>query len=389
MAIFNFDEIVPRRGTGSYKWDSSDDTDSLPMWVADMDFQTAPVIVDALERRVRHGIFGYTKVPESYYSALINWFERRHHFSIEREWVLYTSGVVPAVSAIIKALTKPGEGVLIQTPVYNCFFSSIRNMECQIVESPLICTNGYFEMDFDDLEQKVSDPNVTVMLLCNPHNPVGRAWTKDELTKLGEICFRHGVKVISDEIHCDLVFPGVEHLAFASLGEEFLANSVTCNSPSKSFNIAGLQIANIIIADADIRVKVDKVLNIHEVCDVNPFGVEALIAAYNEGAEWLDALRKYLYANYQLVNDFIKNNLPELILIKQKATYLAWIDCRNTGLSSKEIAHRLQSDAHLIISEGTSYGKAGEGYIRLNMACPRDVLLDGLTRIKNVLGNRS
>ncbi|PJC86650.1 cystathionine beta-lyase [Vibrio sp. HA2012] len=382
---FGFDTVVSRRGTGSYKWDSSGDPASLPMWVADMDFRTAPAIIKALEQRVQHGVFGYTKVTDAYYDALISWFQRRYHFTIDRDWVLYTSGVVPAVSAILKALTKPGDGVVIQTPVYNCFFSSIRNMECWIAESPLVWIDGHYEMDFDDLERKVSKPDVSVMLLCNPHNPVGKAWTAQELRKVGEICHRHGVVVVSDEIHCDLVFPREQHQPFASLGETFLLNSVTCSSPSKAFNIAGLQIANIVAADPDIRSKIDKALNIHEVCDVNPFGVEGLIAAYNDGEEWLDALRDYIYENYKTVERFIQEQLPELAVTAQEATYLAWIDCRSLGLSSEEIVKELEAEGHLLVSCGTIYGDAGEGFIRLNMACPKDVLLDGLMRIKTTL----
>lgn len=224
------------------------------------------------------------------------------------------------------------------------------------------------------------------MILCNPHNPVGRAWREDELRRVGEICFKHDVKVISDEIHCDLVFPGQKHQAFAALGETFLMNSVTCNSPSKSFNIAGLQIANIIAAEPTIRQRVDKAINVHEVCDVNPFGVEALIAAYTQGEQWLDDLRDYLYGNYQFVAAFLTQHLPELTLTQQEATYLAWIDCRNLKLTSHEISQLLKEKGHLHISEGTIYGDFGEGYIRLNMACPRRVLEDGLNRLKSVLG---
>lgn len=383
---FDFDTVVPRRGSGSYKWDSADDQDYLPMWVADMDFRTAPPVIRALENRVQHGVFGYTKVPESYYAATCQWSLKRHHFEIEREWILYTSGVVPAVSAIIRAITQPGDKVIIQTPVYNCFFSSIRNMGCQIIENPLLCHNNHYEMNFSDLEQKAAEPGVKALLLCNPHNPVGRAWTKQELQRLGDICQKQGIIVISDEIHCDLVHPGQQHQPFASLGNNFLFNSVTCTSPSKSFNIAGLQIANIVIADEVLRQKIDKALNIHEVCDVNPFGVTALIAAYTEGSEWLDELRNYLYENYLLVSDFLAKELPALGFTKQEATYLAWIDCRALNLTSDQIADLLAMKEHLQISSGTTYGNAGDGYIRLNMACPRKQLIDGLNRLKRALG---
>lgn len=387
MSSFNFDQIVERQGTGSVKWDSMGNSSILPMWVADMDFRTAEPIVSALKQRVEHGVFGYTKVPDAYYAAVINWFGKRHNFHIQREWIQYTSGVVPALSAILKALTNPGDGVIVQTPAYNCFFSSIRNMECHLVENPLVNRDGYYEMDFDDLERKASRSDVKVLILCNPHNPVGRAWTQEELTRLGEICFRHGVKVISDEIHCDLTFPGVQHQPFAALGDEFLANTVTTNSPSKSFNIAGLQIANIITADKQLRDKIDRALNIHEVCDVNPFGVSALMAAYNESEAWLDALREYLHQNYLVVVEFINQHLPRLSVIQQEATYLAWIDCRQLDLPSAEIGEKLITEGALMLNQGALYGTQGEGYIRLNMACPRAQLLDGLQRMARVLGN--
>ncbi|WP_320151183.1 MalY/PatB family protein [uncultured Tolumonas sp.] len=382
---FDFDSITPRQNSSSYKWDISDDPKLLPMWVADMDFKTAPAIIEALEQRVRHGIFGYTKVPATYFSAIQHWFTTRHQFEIAREWILYTSGVVPALSAILRAVTNPGDKVLVQTPVYNCFFSSIRNMGSEILENPLIQIDGRFEMDFADLEQKASLPGVKALLLCNPHNPVGRAWTATELRRLGEICQRYKVLMISDEIHCDLVFPHQKHQPYATLGADFLAQSITCLSPSKTFNIAGLQIANIVVADPALRSRIDKALNIHEVCDVNPFGVTATIAAYTKGTEWLDALRHYLYENYLLVEDFLSRELPALRLTKQEATYLAWIDCRSLGVCSAVMTQQLSEKAHLRVNEGTLYGGAGEGFIRLNIACPRQVLTEGLVRLKSGL----
>jgi len=309
----------------------------------------------------------------------------RHGFEIDRDWILYTSGVVPALSAILRAVTAPGDKVLVQTPVYNCFYSSIRNMGCEFIENPLAQIDGQFEMDFADLEQKAALPGVKALLLCNPHNPVGRAWTATELCRLGEICQRHSLVVISDEIHCDLVFPDHKYQPYAALGAEFQARSITCLSPSKTFNIAGLQIANIVIADAVLRSQIDKALNIHEVCDVNPFGVTATIAAYTQGAEWLDALRHYLYQNYELVENFISKELPALKLTKQDATYLAWIDCSALNIKSALIAQHLSEKVHLLVNEGTLYGETGEGFIRLNMACPRQVLTEGLIRLKSGL----
>ena len=290
---FDFDSITPRQNSGSYKWDISDDPELLPMWVADMDFKTAPAIIDALEQRVCHGIFGYTKVPDAYYSATQLWFVTRHQFNIEREWMLYTSGVVPALSAILRAVTKPGDKVLVQTPVYNCFFSSIRNMGCEILESPLIQHESRFEMDFADLEAKAALPDVKALLLCNPHNPVGRTWTATELRRLGNICQRHQVLVISDEIHCDLVFPHQKHQPYATLGAEFLAQSVTCLSPSKTFNIAGLECSIAIIPNAEIR---ERFLTAGEGMSgwVNVMGLTAGMEAYKSGQAWLDELLVYL-----------------------------------------------------------------------------------------------
>lgn len=383
---YDFDEIIPRRGSNSYKWDSKPDNFVLPMWVADMDFRTAQPIIDRLEKRVRHGIFGYAKVPDSYYEALIFWFLKHYDFNIRKEWILYTSGVVPALSAVIKALTSPGDKVIVQEPVYNCFFSSIRNNGCETVSNDLIYENGCYTIDFDDLEAKASDPKTRVMLLCNPHNPVGRVWTTEELTRIGEICLRHQVKIISDEIHCDLVHPGFEHIPFASLNHDFLQHSVTCTAPSKTFNLAGIQVANIIAPDEEIRRKIDKSLNINEVCEINVFAIEALIAAYDEGEEWLIQLKEYLNQNYQFLKTFINTNLPRLKVLPLEATYLVWIDCKALGIPSSGIAQLLLEKEKVWVNEGTLYGDNGEGFIRLNMACPRQLLSDGLNAIKNIFG---
>lgn len=378
---YDFDELTERRHTNSYKWDGEPEG-VLPMWVADMDFRTAPCITEALQRRVAHGIFGYTRVPDEYYDAVINWFGRRHGWQIRREWMIYTSGVVPAVSAVIKALTVPGDKVLVQTPVYNCFFSSIRNNGCEVVGSPLLQTEDAYRIDFDDLEWKAADGRVRVMLLCNPHNPVGRVWTKEELTHIGDICLRHGVTIVSDEIHCELVFPGHAYTPFASLSDEFRQRSVTCISPSKSFNIAGLQIANIVCADEEMLRKIDKAININEVCDVNPFGVAATIAAYNEGEEWLSQLLEYLHGNYLVMRDFCRKYLPDFPVMQLEGTYLVWMDCRRLKRTSEEIEEVLVREAGLHLNAGTMYGEAGEGFIRWNIACPRLRLLEGLERFR-------
>lgn len=382
---YDFDEIIPRRHTNSYKWDSATDEDVLPLWVADMDFRTAPPVVEALQKRVEHGIFGYTKVPSAYYEAITNWFARRHGWQIDKDWIIYTSGVVPALSAIIKALTKPGDRVLVQTPVYNCFFSSIRNNNCEVVDNPLIYTNRTYHIDFTNLERLTADPNVKLMLLCNPHNPAGRVWTREELTRLGEICLRNNVIVVADEIHCELVYPGHTYTPFASISKTFLMNSVTCTSPSKAFNLAGLQIANIISADEEVRMKIDKAININEVCDVNPFGVEALMAAYNNGEEWLEELKHYLAENYSYLKEYFNEHLPQFPVTTLEGTYLIWVNCSVLQQRSKDIVETLLKEEKLWVNEGSMYGEAGNSFIRINIACSREVLTDGLHRLMNGL----
>ena len=384
---YDFDKTIDRRATNSYKWDSAPEG-VLPMWVADMDFRTAPAVIDALQKRVAHGIFGYTRVPDAYYDAVTSWFSRRHGWDIDREWIIYTSGVVPAVSAVIKALTVPGDKVIVQTPVYNCFFSSIRNNGCEIVSNPLRRTADTYEMDFDALERCAADPRAKVMLLCNPHNPAGRVWTPDELTRLGNICLRNGVTVVADEIHCELVYQGFKYTPFASLSDAFLHRSVTCVSPSKAFNIAGLQIANIVAFDNDLRSRIDKAININEVCDVNPFGVAATIAAYNEGEEWLNQLVDYLHGNYEAMAEFCRRELPEFPITRLEGTYLVWMDCSSLGMPSDALEHALLDDARLWLNAGTMYGAEGEGYMRWNIACPRSVMLDGLNRFLNFVRSR-
>lgn len=384
---YDFDKTIDRRATNSYKWDSAPEG-VLPMWVADMDFRTASAIIDALQKRVAHGIFGYTRVPDAYYDAVTSWFSRRHGWNIDREWIIYTSGVVPAVSAVIKALTVPGDKVIVQTPVYNCFFSSIRNNGCEIVSNPLRRTADTYEMDFDALERCAADQRAKVMLLCNPHNPAGRVWTPDELTRLGNICLRNGVTVVADEIHCELVYQGFKYTPFASLSDAFLHRSVTCVSPSKAFNIAGLQIANIVAFDNDLRSRIDKAININEVCDVNPFGVAATIAAYNEGEEWLNQLVDYLHGNYEAMAEFCRCELPEFPITRLEGTYLVWMDCSSLGMPSDALEHALLDDARLWLNAGTMYGAEGEGYMRWNIACPRSVMLDGLNRFLNFVRSR-
>ena len=529
---YNFDKPINRQGTHCVKWDmaphsapegatlassaatntieapsgavggattlnsklSTLNSDLIPLWVADMDFEAAPAIRAALQKRVEHGVFGYAIVQDSYYDAVINWYERRHQWHIEREWIQYTTGVVPAISAVIKALTMPGERVLIMTPVYNCFFSSIRNNGCEVLESKLVpvearspqiptpqiptpnpsrgegglnsfgdsvissktnqaplpsgdwglqsshrcgcgptkgseslirdggqAGGGYqsgslltYSVDWDDFERKCADEKCTVFLLCNPHNPAGRVWTREELQRMNDICQRHHVRIISDEIHCELVMPGHEFVPFGiiptpnpSRGEGSLntfssddatskANQaplpwggaggglpIICCSPSKSFNTAGLQMANIICADAETRRRIDRAININEICDVNPFAPLAVEAAYNESEDWIDELNQYLWGNYQALLAFFAEQLPQLKVFKLEGTYLVWVDITALRVSADEIEEKLLREARVWVNSGTMYG--ADGYIRINIATQRARLMEGLRRMARVI----
>lgn len=386
---YDFSKPTDRRGTDSYKWDSAPEADIIPLWVADMDFETFPAITEALQRRVAHGIFGYTRVPEAYYEAVCRWFDKRHGWHINREDIIYTSGVVPAVSAVIKALTLPGDQVIVQGPVYNCFFSSIRNNGCEMVSNSLIYNKEElrYEIDFDDLERKLAHERARLMLICNPHNPGGRVWTRDELTRMAELCRKYGVRVVSDEIHCELTLYDNEYVPFGSLPDELSRGSITCCSPSKAFNTAGLQIANIVCRDAEVRNRIDRAININEVCDVNPFGVIALQAAYSdEGYEWLTQLRKYISANYDLLMERFARELPKCKVMRMEGTYLAWIDCSELHIPSDEIEEMLMHENKVWVNAGSMYGAEGTAFIRINMACTSELLNEGITRIVNGLG---
>lgn len=379
-----FAKPTQRCGTNSYKWDSAPSDDVIPLWVADMDFETYPAITEALQRRVAHGIFGYTRVPDAYYEAVCRWFASRHQWHFTPSDIIYTSGVVPAISAVIKALTLPGDQVIVQGPVYNCFYSSIRNNGCETVSNALIYNKVEmrYEIDYDDLDRKLSHERARLLLLCNPHNPGGRVWTRSELTRVAELCRKHGVRVVSDEIHCELTLHDYSYTPFGSLPDELSYGSITCCSPSKAFNIAGLQIANIVCRDAQVRERIDRAININEVCDVNPFGVEALMAAYTDGGEeWLVALRRYLTANYEWLCQYMAEALPHLPVMRMEGTYLAWVDCSALGVTSEAIEERLLRRHRVWVNAGSMYGSEGEHFIRINMACPRERLVEGVKRI--------
>lgn len=408
MSKYNFDEMTVRRGTSCVKWDAPSPAgpiseNVIPMWVADMDFKAAPAIQEAVRNRAEQGIFGYTHVPDSYFESSINWWQSRRGWHTQKDWYIPIDGIVPGMSIVIEAVThyevaggkvvrKPNDGkgpngelpkVIIQTPAYNCFFSAVRNQGCELVENPLIYdTEGdvpTWYLDFEDLEKKCADPMVKALLFCNPHNPCGRVWPKEDLLKVAEICRRHGVIVISDEIHCELEMPGCHFTPMASLSPEIQDNTIQMGSPSKSFNIAGLEISNIITSRKDWKMMIDKVINIYEHCDLNPFGIVALQAAYDEGEDWLKELNQYLWDNYlELVNLF-EDEIPDVLVSKLEGTYLAWIDVRSVGMPTEEIEKSLIENEHVWINSGVMYGK--EGFMRINIACPRTRLLAGIERI--------
>ncbi len=376
---YNFDEPVNRRNTHSLKWDVKEQ--ELPMWVADMDFQTASEIQEAIRERAAHGVFGYSIVPEEWYQAYMGWWERRHHFSMEKEWLVFCTGVVPAISSMVRKLTTAGENVLVQTPVYNIFFNSIVNNGRNIAESPLRYDGNTYRMDFEDLERKLSDPQTTLMILCNPHNPVGRIWSREELEQVGELCRKYHVTVISDEIHCDLTSPGQEYIPFASVSENCKNTSITCMAPTKAFNLAGLQTAAVAVPNPNLRHKVWRGLNTDEVAEPNSFAVEAAVAAFMKGEAWLDSLREYIQENKNFVENFLKKEDLHIRLVPSQATYLLWLDCREMHGSAGEFTQYLREHTGLYLSEGKQYGENGSSFIRMNIACSRSRLEDGLERL--------
>lgn len=377
---YHFDEQINRRNQNSLKWEVGEQ--ELPMWVADMDFRTAPQIQEAIEKRAALGVFGYTTVPQEWYDAYISWWERRHGFRMEQDWLIFCTGVVPAISSIVRRLTCVGEKVLVQTPVYNIFFNSILNNGRTPVESPLSYDGTDYHMDFVQLEEQLKDPQTRLMLLCNPQNPVGKIWDRGVLAKIGELCAKHHVIVISDEIHCDLTMPGKSYIPFAAVSETCKNNSVTCMAPTKTFNLAGLQTAAVSVPDPGLRYRVDRGLNTDEVAEPNVFAVCGAIAAFTEGEAWLDELREYLCQGRQQVQDYLKEQLPCIRLVPGDATYLLWLDCSALTEDTDAFAAFLREKTGLYLSAGKQYGKGGEAFLRMNIACPHSVIAEGLQRLK-------
>lgn len=381
---YDFSKLNDRRHTNSLKWDVSEK--ELPMWVADMDFKTAPEIIEVLQEKVAKGIFGYTVVSDEWYEAISGWWERRHKLKINKEWLVFCTGIVPAISSAVRKMTTVGENVLVQTPVYNIFFNSIVNNGRHIIENKLLYDGKEYNIDFEDLEKKLADPQTTMMILCNPHNPIGKIWDRETLKRIGELCWKYHVLVISDEIHCDLTEVQYEYIPFASVSEKCANNSITCIAPTKAFNIAGLQTAAVMIPNEVLRNKMNRGLNTDEVAEPNVFAVEAAVAAFTLGEAWLNELRLYLEENRSIVRTFIKTSLPELYLVPAHATYLLWIDCSHITQDTTCLCQFIRRETGLYLSEGRAYGENGKSFIRINIACPKETLADGLERLKNGIG---
>lgn len=377
--MYGFDKLTDRKGTFSYKWDVAEG--ELPMWVADMDFETSPAVLSAIVRRAEHGIFGYSATPCEFFEAVSAFWGRRHGYRPPTEWMVYSNGIVAAIGSVIRRLTHPGENVLIQAPVYNIFYNSILNNGRCVLSSDLVYDGEGYSVDFADLEAKLALPQTTLMILCNPHNPVGKLWTREELEKIGELCRRHGVTVLSDEIHCDLVAPGKGYVPFFSL-DEYRDISVCCISPSKSFNLAGLQSAVVIIPEPHLRHRIWRGINTEELGEPNAFAMCAGIAAFTDSDGWLDGLVSYLFENRTLAQDYIEENIPSLHAVKGDATYLLWIDVGAVCPDSVEFTERLREATGLYLSEGREYGECGAHFVRMNLATQRERVIDGLERLK-------
>ncbi|MDE7016571.1 MAG: pyridoxal phosphate-dependent aminotransferase [Lachnospiraceae bacterium] len=383
---YDFDEVVDRRQSGCVKYDFAAEKgmpeDVLPLWVADMDFKAAPCIVERLQKDVTFGIFGYTDSKEDYFHALANWYDAYFDWKVEKEWLVKTPGVVFALATAILALTKEGDSILVQQPVYYPFSAVIKDNNRKLVDNGLILADGHYEMDFEDFEEKIVQENVKLFLLCSPHNPVGRVWTKEELWRIGDICLRHGVKIVSDEIHSDFVYPGHKHYMLPTVDERLKDISIVCTAPSKTFNLAGLQASNIWIPNEEMRNAFVQKMAAIGYCHVNMIGQHACQAAYEGGREWLEQLKEYLKGNLDFARDYLERHIPQIRLIEPEGTYLIWLDCRALGLSEEALENMIVHQAKLWLDRGAIFGKAGEGFERINIACPRSVLEDALKRLE-------
>lgn len=378
---YNFDEVINRRGTNSVKWDLCA-PDVLPMWVADMDFKTAPVITESLQKTISTGIYGYSLVPDAFYESVILWWIKQHNFTIQKEWLLATAGVLPSLSAVIRTFVKPGENVILQTPVYNHFFSTLENCGCTVLQNDLLWNDGIYSINFEDLESKASNPQTKLLLLSNPHNPIGRVYERAELEKICQICSKHNVMVVSDEIHSDLVFEPKKHTPFIEVSSQYNLDAISCGSPCKTFNMSGLPISYLISQNRELLDKVQQTLDIQDTLYPNIVAVNALIAAYSHRDVWVKDLKSYLVENYKYLVDFCSENLPQIKVIPLDATYLVWLDFGFLNQNATQLSKMLIEEEKLWLNAGTMYGNSGEGFLRINIACPRVLLLEGLDRLK-------
>ena len=382
---FNFDKIIDRTNNFSAKWSEMNKNfgtnNLLPMWVADMDFLTAPCVMEALKDRLEQGIFGYTTRPSSYNESIVNWLDNRFSWKINQEWLMFSPAVITSISLLIQNLTQKNDKIMIQEPVYSPFHSIVESNERNLVISPLVkLDDGSYVMDYEDIEAKIKD--VKVFILCNPHNPVGRVWTREELTRLGEICLKHNVLVISDEIHSDIILKNHKHTPFASISKEFSENTITCMAPTKTFNLAGLQSSFLVISNPYYYEVMDKAFSILDIKRNNAFSLVATEAAYNYGEDWLYELIKYIEDNVDFAIDYIKNHIPQLKVKKPEGTYLLWVDFSNLNVDKKDLKNALINKGRIALSDGSSFGIGGDGYYRINLACPRSMVLEGLKRIE-------
>ncbi|MCD6112791.1 MAG: PatB family C-S lyase [Bacteroidales bacterium] len=384
---YNFDEIINRKGSNSIKYDLCDKifgtSDLIPMWVADMDFKTPDFIIKALEQRLKHPVLGYSLRPDSYYKSIINWNKKKHNWNIKQEWISFSPGVVPGFNMAILALSKPGDKIIIQPPVYFPFFTAINNNNRIEVDNTLVLKNNYYDIDFDDLEEKMKDAKI--FLLSNPHNPGGRVWTRAELKRIGEMCIKNDVIILSDEIHSDLIMKNHKHIPMASISEEIAERTICFMAPSKTFNIAGLSTSYLVISNEVLRKKYEQVVENLHVNFGNIFGTSALEVAYNFGEDWLKQLIDYVQANIDFAADYLKKNIPEIKLVRPEATYLLWLDCRDLNMSNEELKDFMINKAKLGLNDGPTFGPGGEGFQRMNVACPRSTLAIALDRIKNAV----
>ncbi len=402
----NFDKIHNRTNTNSIKWDfiyadgslqkrvTGDSpltqNELLPMWIADMDFQTAPPIIEAIQQRAQHGIFGYTLPDESYYAAIINWMKARQGWEVERDWILTTSSVLLTISVAVQTFTAPGDKIILQTPVFKPFYQTIENNGRVLSRNPLVYKDGCYHIDFDDLAAKAADPHARMLILCNPHNPVGRVWTREELYRLGEICQQHDILIVSDEIHSNLIYSWADFTPFGAVDETFYKRLILCNSPTKTFNTPGIKTANTFIPDQELRVKFSDALDkLNESFSVSTIGTLVLQTAYEQGEEWLEQLMDYLEANYRFLENYAAAHLAPLRLVRPEALFLIWVDCRALGLNAAQLQNLFYDQAGIYLEEGSKYGPEGEGFVRLNIACPRTVLATALERIRRAIGTQT